>query len=374
MKLKGAWRRDYSEFFDTEEALLIDAMDNADSVYTVFYRLQALAVKCGCTGRLLFRNEVPYTDEMLAAVTKKTVPAFRQSVQPLIQLGLVTVVDGVYTIADWELNQNATAIDEMHEGNRVRKASERARKNGGKTASEKKREKLAAYLAAHPSATKTEMHKATGLSRVTIDKYLTELPVMLPAPEESGVQKAQGDVQSVQEVQMYTVQNGVQMDVQLYTEMYNNLYTPHADETAGSTAEKAEKGNVQNVSRPKNIDDRYKKSSTSTSLIDIDDVTGGERPTREDVRGHFTAMGYRLSPDRFFDVNEGRGWVTNAGKPVDDWKKLARVWESHEQGTPTAPATPTGHAQAQPPSVEDVMAKWSCTRERAILMMREDMC
>ena len=31
MKLRGAWRRDYSEFFDTQEALLIDAMDNADS-------------------------------------------------------------------------------------------------------------------------------------------------------------------------------------------------------------------------------------------------------------------------------------------------------------------------------------------------------
>ena len=36
MKLRGAWRRDYSEFFDTQEALLIDAMDNADSIYTVF--------------------------------------------------------------------------------------------------------------------------------------------------------------------------------------------------------------------------------------------------------------------------------------------------------------------------------------------------
>lgn len=35
------------------------------------------------------------------------------------------------------------------------------------------------------------------------------------------------------------------MDVQLYTEMYNNLYTPHTNETAGSTAEQAENGDVQ---------------------------------------------------------------------------------------------------------------------------------
>lgn len=40
------------------------------------------------------------------------------------------------------------------------------------------------------------------------------------------------------------------MDVQLYTEMYNNLYTPNVNETAGNTAEQAEKGDVQNMSRP----------------------------------------------------------------------------------------------------------------------------
>ena len=173
MKLRGAWRRDYSEFFDTQEALLIDAMDNADSIYTVFARLQSLAVKCGCAGKLLLHESVPYTDEMLAAVTKKTVPAFRQCVQPLVQLGLVIYEDGIYAIADWEFNQNAPAIDAMREGNRSRKAKERARKSGGKSASEKKREKLVAFLAAHPSATKTEMSKATGLSRVTINKYLS---------------------------------------------------------------------------------------------------------------------------------------------------------------------------------------------------------
>ena len=156
MKLRGAWRRDYSEFFDTQEALLIDAMDNADSIYTVFARLQSLAVKCGCAGKLLLHESVPYTDEMLAAVTKKTVPAFRQCMQPLVQLGLVICEDGIYAIADWEFNQNVPAIDAMREGNRVRKASERARKNGKGTRQVKK-DKVLAYLTEHPEATNTEV-------------------------------------------------------------------------------------------------------------------------------------------------------------------------------------------------------------------------
>ena len=173
MKLRGAWRRDYSEFFDTQEALLIDAMDNADSIYTVFARLQSLAVKCGCTGKLLLHESVPYTDEMLAAVTKKTVPAFRQCVQPLVQLGLVICEDGIYAIADWEFNQNVPAIDAMREGNRVRKASERARKNGKGTRQVKK-DKVLAYLTEHPEATNTEVAEKTGVSRPSVIKYRKE--------------------------------------------------------------------------------------------------------------------------------------------------------------------------------------------------------
>lgn len=381
MKLQGSWRREYSEFFDTQEAMLIDAMDNADSIYAVFYRLQSLAVKCGCSGRLVFRDEIPYTDEMLAAVTKKTVPAFRQSMQPLVQLGLIAFEDGIYAIADWEFNQNAPAIDAMREGNRVRKAKERARKSSGKTASEKKREKLVAFLAAHPSATKTEMNKATGLSRVTINKYLSELPTMLPAPavpEDSNVQKSEGDVQSVQNVQLYTVQNDVQMDVQLYTEMYNNLYTPNVNETAGNAVVQAEKGDVQNVSRPKNIDDRYKNTSTSTAVADGEEVTGSGIPTREEVRLYFAEMGFAVSPDRFFDVNAGRSWRTTTGKPVDDWKKLAAVWNRNEHQAPTASPAPP-HTEPKPgtgakaPTVEEVMAKYGCDRETAQGLIDEDM-
>ena len=175
---------------------------------------------------------------------------------------------------------------------------------------------------------------------------------------------------------MYTVQNGVQMDVQLYTEMYNNLYTPHTNETAGSTAEQAENGDVQNLSRPKNIDDRYKNTSTSTAVADGEGATDSGIPTREEVRSHFAEMGFAVDPDRFFDVNEGRGWRTNSGKPVDDWKKLAAVWDRNERpkaATPPARTEPKANAVGKIPSVEEVMAKWGCDRETAQGYIDENM-
>lgn len=357
MRLSGPWRRDYSEFFDTQEALLIDAMDNADSIYMTFFRLQAVAVKCGCTGRLVFRNRVPYTDEMLAAVTKKTVPAFRQSMQTLLQLGLVTSEGGVYAIADWELNQNARAIDMVQEGDRERKAASRARRNGGKTASDRKRESLAAFLAKNPEATKAEMHKATGLSRVTIDKYLSEPLPLLPATAsrigEDAVQNVQNVQSDVQNVQI----SGVQMDVQLYTGMYAEMYTTQSDETAGSAAKKDENDGVQNPSRPKNIDDRYKKSSTSTA---------GRPHDLSEVEAFFAERGLTVDARRFWEVNEARGWVTATGRPVDDWRRLALTWQAHEHA-PAARAEAGTPAAA--PTVESVMERFKVSREEALELM-----
>mgnify|MGYP000856321723 CR=1 FL=1 len=81
-------------------------------------------------------------------------------------------------------------------------------------------------------------------------------------------------------------------------------------------------------------------------------------------------------PDRFFDVNEGRGWRTNSGKPVDDWKKLAAVWDRNEHpkaATPPARTEPKADAVVKIPSVEEVMAKWGCDRETAQGYIDEDM-
>lgn len=124
------------------------------------------------------------------------------------------------------------------------------------------------------------------------------------------------------------------------------------------------------------IDDRYKNTSTSTAIADGEGATGSGIPTREEVRSHFAEMGFAVDPDRFFDVNEGRGWRTNSGKPVDDWKKLAAVWDRNERpkaATPPARTEPKANAVGKIPSVEEVMAKWGCDRETAQGYIDENM-
>lgn len=381
MKLFGAWRKDYSGFFDTQEAHFIDAMANADSIYTLFFRLQALAVKCGCAGKLLFHEQVPYSDDMLMAETHSSSPvAFRQAMQPLINFGLVTFEDGIYAIADWEYNQNAPAIDAMREENRARKASERARKNG-KGTRQLNKDKVLAYFTEHPEATNTEVAAKTGVSRPSVIKYRKEYAPALPAPKGGKIVKDDGTkVDTVKidgvKVDSFDSKVDVNFDVKVDSDFDTGFYTDADGKSAGRQSAQGENEAVKIASHPKNIDDRYKNTSTSTAVADGEGATDSGIPTREEVRSHFAEMGFAVDPDRFFDVNEGRGWRTNSGKPVDDWKKLAAVWDRNEHpkaATPPARTEPKADAVGKIPSVEEVMAKWGCDRETAQGYIDENM-
>lgn len=295
-------------------------------------------------------------------------------------LGLVICEDGIYAIADWEFNQNVPAIDAMREGNRVRKASERARKNGKGTRQVKK-DKVLAYLTEHPEATNTEVAEKTGVSRPSVIKYRKEYAPALPAPKGGKIVKDDGTkVDTVKidgvKVDSFDSKVDVNFDVKVDSDFDTGFYTDADGKSAGRQSARAENEAVKIASRPKNIDDRYKNTSTSTAMADGEGATGSGIPTREEVRSHFAEMGFAVDPDRFFDVNEGRGWRTNSGKPVDDWKKLAAVWDRNERpkdATPPARTEPKANAVGKIPSVEEVMAKWGCDRETAQGYIDENM-
>ena len=262
----------------------------------------------------------------------------------------------------------------------VRKASERARKNGKGTRQVKK-DKVLAYLTEHPEATNTEVAEKTGVSRPSVIKYRKEYAPALPAPKGGKIVKDDGTKVGTVKIDGVKVDSfdgkvDVNFDVKVDSDFDTGFYTDADGKSAGRQSARAENEAVKIASRPKNIDDRYKNTSTSTAIADGEGTTGSGIPTREEVRSHFAEMGFAVDPDRFFDVNEGRGWRTNSGKPVDDWKKLAAVWDRNEHpkaATPPARTEPKANAVGKIPSVEEVMAKWGCDRETAQGYIDENM-
>ena len=219
------------------------------------------------------------------------------------------------------------------------------------------------------------------MSRPSVIKYRREYAPALPAPKDgNGVKDNAVKVDTVKidtvKVDSFDSKVDVNFDVKVDSDFDTGFYTDADGKSAGRQLTQPENGAVKIASRPKNIDDRYKNTSTSTAVADGEGATDSGIPTREEVRLHFAEMGFAVDPDRFFDVNEGRGWRTNSGKPVDDWKKLAAVWDRNEHpkaATPPARTEPKTDAVGKIPSVEEVMAKWGCDRETAQGYIDENM-
>lgn len=109
-----------------------------------------------------------------------------------------------------------------------------------------------------------------------------------------------------------------------------------------------------------------KETSTATAGYEIPDLDG--------VIRYFGAAGLSVDPKRFFEINNRRGWVTKSGKPVDDWRALARKWNEHERPSKTPDASKRAQAnQKDTPTAEELMESHHVTRDLAERMLREDL-
>lgn len=91
MNKKYYWLKLNIDFFDREEIKLIEGMPNGKD-YIIFY-MKLLLKSTNTDGRLMFKDIIPYTDEMLATITNTNIDVVRSAVKIFIQLGLMDKLD-----------------------------------------------------------------------------------------------------------------------------------------------------------------------------------------------------------------------------------------------------------------------------------------
>lgn len=102
------------------------------------------------------------------------------------------------------------------------------------------------------------------------------------------------------------------------------------------------------------------------------DSAGGNVPTLSEVRDFIREKRLHIDPERFFEVNQLRGWKTKEGKSVDDWRQYALTWERYEVAREPAQAAPSSDSgKPHEPSVEEVMRDYRCDRAMAEELIRE---
>lgn len=88
---KYYWLKLNLDFFDKEETKLIENMPNGKE-YIIFY-MKLLLKSANSEGRLMFREVIPYTDEMLASVTNTNIDIVRSAVKLFLSLGMMQKLD-----------------------------------------------------------------------------------------------------------------------------------------------------------------------------------------------------------------------------------------------------------------------------------------
>lgn len=115
-------------------------------------------------------------------------------------------------------------------------------------------------------------------------------------------------------------------------------------------------------------------TETSQAPTPRDDVNVADRrdsiPTRDEVRRFYRDTGLHADPDRFFDENERREWLTKDGTPIHDWRRYAKAWDKYESA-PAKPDPARSERGRRVPSIEEVMEDYMVTREKAERMIQE---
>ena len=121
------WIKITTDIFDDEKILLIESMPSHDTIIVIWFKLLALAGKQNNDGVFMMSNRIAYTDEMLAAIFRRDVNILRLALNTFVQLGMIEIIDNVYTIPNWNKHQSLDSYEKKKERDRLYQSERRAK-------------------------------------------------------------------------------------------------------------------------------------------------------------------------------------------------------------------------------------------------------
>lgn len=104
------------DFFESDELIVLESMPDGYLYSNILLKLYLKSLKDN--GRLMFRNRIPYSSEMLGALTRHSPGVVEKAVNLFKELGLLEVLDnGAIYLSDIELfvGQSSTEADRKRE-------------------------------------------------------------------------------------------------------------------------------------------------------------------------------------------------------------------------------------------------------------------
>lgn len=114
------WIKISTGVFDDEAFQMIDDMPERDAIELIWFKLLVLAGKQNNHGLFLFKNAIPYTDEMLSSIFHRPINTVKLAMKTLEEFHLIETIDDVYSIPRWDDYQSLEGFDKSQENNRLR--------------------------------------------------------------------------------------------------------------------------------------------------------------------------------------------------------------------------------------------------------------
>lgn len=109
------WIKIVTDIFDDEKVLLIESLPEADSIIVVWFKLLCLAGKKNNSGVFLLNDRIPYTDEMLATIFRRSINTIRLALKTFESFGMIEMVNNTITIPNWSKHQTLDQLEERKE-------------------------------------------------------------------------------------------------------------------------------------------------------------------------------------------------------------------------------------------------------------------
>jgi predicted phage replisome organizer len=108
------WIKLKTNMFDDEKIRLIEVMPEADAILSIWIRLLVLAGKTNDSGLIYIQRDMPYSDEMLAALFRRPVNTVRLAMKTLEEFDMIDVSrNGVIGITHWDKHRNIEGMEKV---------------------------------------------------------------------------------------------------------------------------------------------------------------------------------------------------------------------------------------------------------------------
>ena len=119
------WIKIATEVFDNRKIRQIEIMPDGDSILVIWFKLLCLAGNVNDKGLIYFTDEIPYTDQMLAAQFNRPLTTVQMALGLFQKFGMIDIIDDIIKVSSWEKYQNVEGMEKIRAQTRARVASHR---------------------------------------------------------------------------------------------------------------------------------------------------------------------------------------------------------------------------------------------------------